>query len=242
MDIRSLFITSIVFALIFCFIKTAHAYTGRDSRSHIIPVQNKIESQDDYPVVTRMEIRVFRQSFQGEDIYKRLDRLEGKILGRTSQKSLSDRVDDLSAIVTGSDNNSSADDDSSSGDFEAPPPSYSSSDSYSDKSDDSEIYTPRSNRTSLNDLLNKLEKQLLNQVYPNDSTETRVARLEKNIFNEPADDYPMNERIERIAAVVKAEPKDEILGDLSQIDNDPMLKQGVSLATLILMIVAGLVF
>lgn len=52
-----------------------------------------------YPVIDMMEDKVFNKTYQGENIYKRVERLEKKTFGKVSQGELSDRTDKLKASV-----------------------------------------------------------------------------------------------------------------------------------------------
>lgn len=217
MNTKCLFILWCVSLFFGIGIQTAKASTEKFTDPHIILVQNKIDLPEDYPVVTQIETKVLGKNYQEEDIYKRLSRIETALFGAVSQKSLSDRVDDLSKAVIGSNNN-----------FEDEENYNQSSNSFNDD--------------SLKNLLNKLEKQIMNQVYPNDTDEARVSRLEQFIFNQSSDDYPMNERIERLATVIKAQPSSEIKKDIALLNNSQMFSQGLSLAALIIMIIAGLAF
>ena len=230
MKTRFLFVFLCIFLLFLINLNTAKAITSKVFESHIIPIQNKVDISEDYPVVDEMETKVLGQSYKKEDIYKRLGRLETKIFSSVSKKTLSDRVDDLSKIVTGSNNNSEEDD------YSSPRSSSFSSDNESY----SESYSPSSDDESLNNLLNQMEKQLLNQVYPNDTRETRVARLERYLFNNSSDNYSMNERLERLATVIKAQPTNEIAQDIDLLNNGKLANNGIGLAAIILMIVAGL--
>ena len=209
MNTRYLFILLCIPILFLFSIKAAEAI-----KSPLIHVQNKIEALEDYPVVNEMETKILGKSYPNEDISDRLGRLESTLFGTVSEKTLSDRVDDLTRKITGTNNNI--------------------------EDDDYQSYAPSSNDESLNNFLNQLEKQLMNQVYPNDTTETRVSRLEKFIFNQSSEDYPMNERLERLSTVVKAQPSNEIYKDMAQLNNSQKIGQGVSLIALILMIIAGL--
>ena len=231
MKTRFLFVFLCIFLLFLINLNTAKAITSKVFESHIIPIQNKVDISEDYPVVDEMETKVLGQSYKKEDIYKRLGRLETKIFSSVSKKTLSDRVDDLSKIVTGSNNNSEEDD--------YPSPRSSSSFS-SDNESYSESYSPSSDDESLNNLLNQMEKQLLNQVYPNDTRETRVARLERYLFNNSSDEYSMNERMERLATVIKAQPSNEIYQNAGLLNNNQLAGNGIGLAAIILMIMAGL--
>ena len=122
----------------------------------------------------------------------------------------------------------------------SPKPSSYQNNSYDDSY---EKEAAPSDEDSLNNLLNQLEKKLLNQVYPNDTTEVRVSRLEKFIFNSSSDDYSMNERIERLATVIKAQPSNELYQDMGILNNynTQLAGKGLSLAAIILMIIAGII-
>lgn len=50
-----------------------------------------------YPVIDMMEEKVFKMSYQGENVYKRVARLEEKAFGKASQGELSARTDKLKA-------------------------------------------------------------------------------------------------------------------------------------------------
>lgn len=224
MKVKYLFIFA-NFVLFFLFNTKVFALTHDISSklpiSHIILIQNKSSLSEDYPVITKIETKVLGNNFAGEDIYKRLNRLELSVFGKISQKSLSERVDALNDKVIGSEpQNSNSDEDDD----------YSSNSAPSDDDD-----------ASLNNLLNQMEQQLMSRTYSNDSTESRVSRLENFIFNQSSADYPMQERIERLSTVIKAQPSDEIYKNMAQLKNDQMLGQGISLVALILMIVAGLI-
>lgn len=233
MATKNLFILLCISLMFLSNIKSCEAIASKTTGSHIIPIQNKSDISEVYPVVDEIESRVFGQKYLKEDIYKRLDRLDAKVFGSVSQKTLSDRVENLSTAVMGTNNNSDEDDSSTR--------TSSSSGSFSS---DSENYSENSSSTSedesLNNLLNQLEKKLLNQVYPNDETETRVARLERFLFNDSSSGYSMNERMERIATVVKAQPTNEIYQDAGLLNSNKLANNGLGLATIILMIVAGL--
>lgn len=197
------------------------AVTNKKYCTHEILVQNKSENID-YPIVDQIEAKILGGSFPKEDIYKRLDRLESKLFGSVSQKALSDRVEDLSKAVLGENDNDTQDESYT-------PPSGNSTSLSSDNN-------------NLNDLLTQLESKLLNQAYPNNTQEERVSRLEKYVFNQSSNEYPMQDRIDRIAAVVKAQPSDELYKDTAQLQKLQMAGQGLALAALIIMIIAGLAF
>jgi hypothetical protein len=202
------------------FINPAFATTNNNCNSHEVPVQNFTE---DYPVVTQMESKLFGQSYAKEDIYNRLNRLETHLFGKTSQGDLSDRVDKLSESVL-KDNDNSQD------------KTYTA-----ENNDDDESLGPSDEDGSFNELLTDLEQKLLNQTFIGDTQESRIARLERTVFNSSSDGYSKKERIDRIAAVVKAQPSGDLFKDTAQLQKFQTAGQGVALITLILMIIAGIV-
>lgn len=60
-----------------------------------------------YPVIDMMEEKVFNKTYQGENIYKRVERLEKHTYGKISQGELSDRTDKLKASVLAINSNES---------------------------------------------------------------------------------------------------------------------------------------
>jgi hypothetical protein len=52
-----------------------------------------------YPIIDLMEERVFKKNYQGENVYKRVERLEEKTYGKISKGELSERTDKLKASI-----------------------------------------------------------------------------------------------------------------------------------------------
>lgn len=52
-----------------------------------------------YPVIDMMEEKVFQKNYQGENVYKRIERLEKKAYGKTSEGELAERTDKLKASL-----------------------------------------------------------------------------------------------------------------------------------------------
>ncbi len=62
--------------------------------------QADVEKEDNsvsYPVIDIMEEKTFNKTFQGENVYKRVARLEEKAFGKSSEGELSERTDRLKA-------------------------------------------------------------------------------------------------------------------------------------------------
>ena len=231
---RGILVLICFFMVLFSCEAQAYEEPYYDSGSVYMGNQNQNSGvTEEYPVINMMEQKIFGSSFSGQDIYERLNRLELRLFGAVSQKSLSDRMDLLSASVFGQDNpryesSSASSSPDSSGGYSAYPQEYQG-------------YNASSVNDYLNDLLMKLEEQLLNQTYRYDSPESRVARLETKLFNQTSPGYPINERISRIAAVANAQPSNDLYKDMAQLNNMQNIGQGVGLAAIILMIIASLV-
>lgn len=128
--------------------------SGQNPKSY-----DKDTSITDYPAVGQMENTVFRQKFDKENIYLRLDRLESKVFGTTfPNDSLSIRVDKLKTTLIEDDFSFSATNNSE----------IISSSNISNN----QIYTN----------ISALESNILGKVYENDVVTDRLDRLENRIF------------------------------------------------------------
>lgn len=58
---------------------------------------NKEDTSVSYPVIDMMEEKIFNKNYQGENVYKRVSRLEEHAFGRASDGELSERTDKLKA-------------------------------------------------------------------------------------------------------------------------------------------------
>ena len=59
----------------------------------------KEDTSVNYPVIDLMENKVFNKNFNGENVYKRVARLEQKAFGKSSEGELSTRTDKLKAAI-----------------------------------------------------------------------------------------------------------------------------------------------
>lgn len=59
----------------------------------------KEDTSVNYPVIDLMENKVFNKNFHGENVYKRVARLEQKTFGKSSEGELSTRTDKLKAAI-----------------------------------------------------------------------------------------------------------------------------------------------
>lgn len=148
----------------------------------------KEDASVDYPIVDKMEEEVFKTTYKNENIYKRLDRLEEKVLNKKSNGSLNDRVNNLLNVIR-------------------PAKTLSRrSDNYSYGADDMNSYYSQSGLAPVNDQtlvfqLAVLEQDLLKNNYENDNISNRLSRLENKLFNRT---FPTDNDINRLQRVMVA--------------------------------------
>ncbi len=162
-------------------------------KSNINPALNnellnmKEDASVDYPIVDKMEEEVFKTTYKNENIYKRLDRLEGKVFNKTSKASLNERVDKLSAVIL-------------------PMKRTAKMPDYNYDSADMDSYYAQSGLTPITDQnvvfqLAVLEQDLLKGNYTNDNISNRLSRLENALFNRT---FPTDNDISRLQRVMVA--------------------------------------
>lgn len=147
----------------------------------------KEDASVDYPIVDKMEEEVFKTTYKNESIYKRLDRLEGKVFNKTSKASLNERVDKLSAVIS-------------------PMKRTAKMPDYNYDSADMDSYYAQSGLTPITDQnvvfqLAVLEQDLLKGNYTNDNISNRLSRLENALFNRT---FPTDNDISRLQRVMVA--------------------------------------
>ena len=169
-----------------------------------------LPDESDYPAVTALEQRVLGQSFVGQDITARLNRLEMATYHNVRQGALSDRVANLQMLVFGSTHPQAAN------------PAVVSTDDNGNDNNDGNGYNngggnnygppqpdpagPGNNTiaTTPADMAaatTQVEKQVLKQTYPNDPEDMRLSRLETRLFNNTSPEMSPEDRLQRIIAV-----------------------------------------
>ncbi len=210
--------------------------------------QEAADSDVKYPVVDKIEQKVFNKAYSGEDIYKRLSRLEKQVYKKESNASLNDRVDSLRASVLA---NARIMDDSSVV-LEEYDPGFSGAaadmNSFSDESRYN-YYTPQNTKNriagpdyhfrsdnSSADLydLDMLEKEVFGQKYSNEPAKMRLARLENAVFQK---NFSGSEdaRIQRLLATTTAKKTAKYY------DNNKLMQHlntGIQIGGIILMVLA----
>jgi hypothetical protein len=171
--------------------------------------------EDYYPAVTQMETQVLGQRYQQEDLLVRVTRLEQKVFGQTNPSApLIERVDRLAARVkpqmpiarspyaqddTLSQNDNTAASATPAPDWMRTGPTGAGSSANGQTSESSTAQAPPQDfYTSLS----ATENKLLHTTYASEPAESRLARLETQVFHQPADSsIPPQERLNRVIAV-----------------------------------------
>lgn len=173
-----------------------------------------------YPAVDEMETKVLGAAYPQENIYTRLDRLEYTIFGAATKAPLSDRVDRLRSTVLAETPQAA---EPQKGYTASTMPSYFYSQTQQSSQEQSII-------------LYELEKKLLGTVYINEPTEVRVSRLERIVFQASSDNYPVEERLQRLCAYADAKDSDQYYNDQAKLNQYANVANGVRVISLLFMI------
>lgn len=176
-----------------------------------------------YPQIDSLEYQMFMATYEKENIYKRLERLEKKIFGSVQDGNLASRTDKLKAYLKQ--------------DTIAQNPSYHIERPYQ-QTQDIEQYMGSQNKYENSDIyiqLAGLETTLFSKTYSQDPVGLRLNRLERKIFQRDFssdDDYL---RIQRLQAAANAQQTAKIY-EANKIQK--FASTGMQLGSLILMILA----
>ena len=170
-------------------------------------------SQESYPTVSKLEKTLFNKTYEQENIYKRLDRLEMSLYQSTSKQSLSERVDNLQDTIMGDVNKNKV-------------IKTDSDDSISGK--------------NISEALDILEQRVFSNTFPNQNTESRIEQLENKIFSSASPEDEIDERLERLAAVIDAQPSTQQYQDMSKLRQYQDITTGIGAATLLYMVIQAL--
>ncbi|MBE7707267.1 MAG: hypothetical protein E7Z88_01010 [Cyanobacteria bacterium SIG27] len=176
-----------------------------------------------YPQIDSLEYQMFLTTYEKENIYKRLERLEKKLFGSTQDGNLASRTDRLKAYLRQ--------------DTVAQNPNYHIERPYS-QTQDIESYMGSQNKYENSDMyiqLAGLETVLFSKTYSQDPVGLRLNRLERKIFQRDFssdDDYL---RIQRLQAAANAQQTAKIY-EANKIQK--ITSTGMQLGSLLLMILA----
>lgn len=157
------------------------------------------DSTVDYPIVDKMEQKVFNKSYKSENIYKRLDRLENKVFQSTSKDVLNARVERLSDAVLYNEKTAKKD---NSGYLPYPQQIKQNTQKYGRYGNND---TGKYSDDNLSVQIATLEKHNFNNVFINESIGQRLNRLEQKSLGKTFPQDNAQTRVERLAAVDAAQ-------------------------------------
>jgi len=208
-------------------IKKLNEALGLESYEDSIKPAYEIDSTEvagvNYPQIDTLEYQLFNSTYEKENIYKRLDRLEKKIFGSSQEGDLASRTDRLKAYVRK--------------DAIAQNPSYHMQKPYSPTTD-IEPYMGSQNKYENSDIyiqLAGLETTLFAKTYSQDPVGLRLNRLERKIFQRDFssdDDYL---RLQRLQAAANAQQTAKLY-EANKIQK--YTSTGIQIGSIILMILA----
>lgn len=164
-----------------------------DSKKEAWEVEKTEIAGINYPQIDTLEYQLFKSTYEKENIYKRLERLEKKIFGSAQEGDLASRTDKLKAYIKK--------------DEIAQNPNYHTERPYT-TTPDIEPYMGTQNKYENSDVyiqLAGLETILFSKTYSQDPVGLRLNRLERKIFQRDFssdDDYL---RIQRLQAAANAQ-------------------------------------
>ena len=194
-----------------------------DSLKQAYEIDTKEAAGINYPQIDTLEYQMFFATYEKENIYKRLERLEKKIFGSTQDGDLASRTDKLKAYIRQ--------------DSVAQNPNYHIQQPYS-PTRDIERYMGSQNQYENSDVfiqLAGLETTLFSKTYSQDPVGLRLNRLERKIFQRDFssdDDYL---RIQRLQAAASAQQTAKLY-EANKIQK--ITSTGMQIGSLLLMILA----
>lgn len=193
--------------------------TFEESENSVKEEMPKADSNINYPIVNKLEQKVFGHEFKNPDVNQRLTNLEQKVFKKAYNDDLNSRVDRLKqAIAPEMLANNSSDDDSEATyipDIEDVL-NENSSDKFSAaapiKDEDDMIPSYNSQKFQNNfqgssDItisLAAVEKRVLKKSFPDDTVANRLTRLELNVFHSTFVDDDPETRLDRVASAYQA--------------------------------------
>lgn len=186
--------------------------------------QNEVE-QVNYPQIDMLEYQIFNSTYEKENIYKRLERLEKKIFGSSQDGDLALRTDRLKAYIK---KDTIAQKQNTNYYFEQP---YQ-------MTDDIEQYMGSQGKYANSDVflqLAGLEMVLFSKTYSQDPVGLRLNRLERKIFQRDFSSDDDSLRLQRLQAAANAQ-KTAKLYEANKIQK--FTSTGMQLGSILLMILA----
>lgn len=235
-------------------LSAAPPQTGQGQQIASAPAEQLPPAEKDvkYPIVDKIEQKVFKKSYTGEDIYVRLSRLEKQVYKKENSGSLNDRVDSLRASTLG--NSSVVDTESialdgydpsmtgAATDFPDPDSNGNQYNYYSPQNTKNRIAKPDTTGYGSSSAknyaqgydLDMLEKSVLGQKFQGESESRRLARLENSVFQKTFSD-DSDARVQRLLAATTAQKTSK------HYDNNKLMQRlntGIQIGGILLMVLA----
>ncbi|MBQ4647350.1 MAG: hypothetical protein IJB79_08380 [Candidatus Gastranaerophilales bacterium] len=208
-------------------IKKINESLGFESYEDSLKQAYEIDSTEvmgvNYPQIDKLEYQMFMTTYEKENIYKRLDRLEKKIFGSSQDGNLASRTDRLKAYIRQ--------------DKVVQNPNYYIERPYQ-QTQDIEQYMGSQNKYENSDIfiqLAGLESTLFMKTYSQDPVGLRLNRLERKIFQRDFASDDDNLRIQRLQAAASAQQTAKLY-EANKIQK--LTSTGMQLGSLLLMILA----
>lgn len=176
-------------------IEKAKTVTENNKTASSLPLPNTLDLKEDatveYPMVDRIEQELFNTNYKKENIYTRLNRLEEKVFGKTSNEDLNTRVERLSSVI------------------KPKKQMLAQSPNYNYTQNEMNEYYNNSGLENVNDQsvpfqLAALEEDILSNLYMNDNISNRLNRLEQKLFNRTFSSDTDITRLQRIMVAYDA--------------------------------------
>lgn len=206
------------------------------------------EEVSDYPIVSIMEEKVLKQTFRGEDITKRLSRLETDVFGTASKDlALIDRVDALkSKVLSNSDWNKIVRDDRQfSMNHNLAQQGFTGQGAYPQEYQELQPgEMPQQMEITdenMKEILTKLEKEAFDETFTYEPIHRRLDRLEMSVFKGTEPAKPAIERLERVATVIAADRTNNS-DDWRRIRRMQKVRTGITIGGILFSILGGFLF
>ena len=197
-----------------------------DSLKQAYELDTKEEEGINYPQIDALEYQMFNSTYEKENIYKRLERLEKKIFGSVQEGDLAFRTGRLKAYVKK--------------DVIAknpPDPNYYNPKPYT-PTKDIESYMGSQNKYENSDVyiqLSGLETTLFSKTYSQDPVGLRLNRLERKIFQRDFSSDDEYLRLQRLQAAANAQQTAKLY-EANKLQK--YASTGIQIGSIILMILA----
>ena len=217
-------------------------------------VYEKEDATVQYPIVDKIEDSVFSRSYNGENIYSRVERLEKKVFGKSVNDNLSNRVNklrlavldnaDSDGFITGSampaiptenyyDSISSAYDDDVIDSYNKSRAMSKTQDFDPFKYNNVSPMISRNNNLALE--ISTIEQSIFKQTFTGESIDKRLERIETQLFKRNFYKDNPSMRLQRIAAANTAQKSSKMYDNNKLMRN---LSTGMQVGTILLMIFA----